>query len=299
MKKMIKATGVICAAALAAAMCFSSLADTAGEPVSAESAVLGPVQFDGTVVSVEEDRFVMNRVMEDGTSELVVNIADDTRLLDGVNGYPISLDHLDVGEAVRVYVGPAMTMSLPPISNGVVVLADVPADGSFPIYTQVESVTWDSEQADGTGGVYVLTTSDGRTYRINSSTTLLPYLTRNLIRETDLTAGSNILLWSDTDSEYDGYAVKIVLFQSDSQGETGTVSDGWQETDEGWVYYRNGELHTGWLLDGGNWYYLNPENGLMMTGFLTLDGKTYYLESDGKMLTEARVFTPDANGELH
>lgn len=238
----------------------------------------------------------MNRVLEGGNSELVVNVSDETRLLDGVNGYPISMDNLDVGETVRVYVGPAMTMSLPPISNGVVVLADMPADGSFPVYTQVESVTWDSEQTDG---VYVLTAADGKTYRINSSTTLLPYLTRNLIRVDDLTAGSNILLWSDTDSVYDGYAAKIVLFPSDTQGETGTVSDGWQETDEGWVYYRNGELHTGWLLDGDNWYYLNPENGLMMTGFLTLDGKTYYLESDGKMLTEARVFTPDANGELH
>lgn len=296
MKKMIKATGVICAAALAAAMCFSSLAETASTTDTSAAVTLGPVQFDGTVVSVEEDRFVMNRVLEGGNSELVVNVSDETRLRDGVNGYPISMDNLDVGETVRVYVGPAMTMSLPPISNGVVVLADMPADGSFPVYTQVESVTWDSEQTDG---VYVLTAADGKTYRINSSTTLLPYLTRNLIRVDDLTAGSNILLWSDTDSVYDGYAAKIVLFPSDTQGETGTVSDGWQETDEGWVYYRNGELHTGWLLDGGNWYYLNPENGLMMTGFLTLDGKTYYLESDGKMLTEARVFTPDANGELH
>lgn len=296
MKKMIKATGVICAAALAAAMCFSSLAETASTTDTSAAVTLRPVQFDGTVVSVEEDRFVMNRVLEGGNSELVVNVSDETRLLDGVNGYPISMDNLDVGETVRVYVGPAMTMSLPPISNGVVVLADMPADGSFPVYTQVESVTWDSEQTDG---VYVLTAADGKTYRINSSTTLLPYLTRNLIRVDDLTAGSNILLWSDTDSVYDGYAAKIVLFPSDTQGETGTVSDGWQETDEGWVYYRNGELHTGWLLDGGNWYYLNPENGLMMTGFLTLDGKTYYLESDGKMLTEARVFTPDANGELH
>ena len=127
-----------------------------------------------------------------------------------MNGYPISMDHLEEGESVRVYVGPAMTMSLPPISNGVVVLADVPEDGGFPIYTQVKDVVWEPEQADGTGGVYVLTTADGTTYRINSSTVLLPYLTRNIIREQDLTPGSNILLWTDADSVYDGYAAKIV-----------------------------------------------------------------------------------------
>ena len=169
------------------------------------------MQFDGTVVSAEEDRFVMDRETGVQTGELVVNVSEDTLLLDGVNGYPISMDHLEEGESVRVYVGPAMTMSLPPISNGVVVLADVPEDGGFPIYTQVKDVVWEPEQADGTGGVYVLTTADGTTYRINSSTVLLPYLTRNIIREQDLTPGSNILLWTDADSVYDGYAAKIVF----------------------------------------------------------------------------------------
>ena len=152
----------------------------------------------------------------------------------------------------------------------------------------------------GTGGVYVLTTADGTTYRINSSTVLLPYLTRNIIREQDLTPGSNILLWTDADSVYDGYAAKIVLFPSDNgQDAAETVSDGWEKTDGGWVYYRNGELHTGWLLDGGDWYYLNPETGLMVTGFLTLEGKTYYLQEDGRMLTQPKTFTPDENGVLH
>ena len=35
------------------------------------------------------------------------------------------------------------------------------------------------------------------------------------------------------------------------------------------------------------------------TGFLTLDGKTYYLQENGKMLTKAKTFTPDADGVLH
>ena len=58
-------------------------------------------------------------------------------------------------------------------------------------------------------------------------------------------------------------------------------------------------MKTGWLLDGGDWYYLNPETGRMQTGFVTLSGKTYYLQEDGRMLTKAAVFVPDANGELH
>ena len=108
MKKMIKATGLLCAAALTAAMGFSSLAVTDNSADSLGTAGAGLVQFDGTVVSAEEDRFVMDRETGVQTGELVVNVSEDTLLLDGVNGYPISMDHLEEGESVRVYVGPAM-----------------------------------------------------------------------------------------------------------------------------------------------------------------------------------------------
>ena len=106
MKKMIKATGLLCAAALTAAMGFSSLAVTDNSADSLGTAGAGLVQFDGTVVSVEEDRFVMDRETGVQTGELVVNVSEDTLLLDGVNGYPISMDHLEEGESVRVYVAP-------------------------------------------------------------------------------------------------------------------------------------------------------------------------------------------------
>lgn len=36
----------------------------------------------------------------------------------------------------------------------------------------------------------------------------------------------------------------------------------------------------------------------MATGFVTVDGKTYFLKDDGRMLTEAAEFVPDANGAL-
>ncbi len=37
-------------------------------------------------------------------------------------------------------MGPAMTMSLPPIANGIMIITDVPEDAAFPKYTQVESL---------------------------------------------------------------------------------------------------------------------------------------------------------------
>ena len=43
---------------------------------------------------------------------------------------------------------------------------------------------------------------------------------------------------------------------------------------------------------------LDPASGRMATGFVTVDGKTYFLKDDGRMLTEAAEFVPDANGAL-
>ena len=44
---------------------------------------------------------------------------------------------------------------------------------------------------------------------------------------------------------------------------------------------------------------MDPANSIMQTGFLRLDGKSYYLQEVRSMLTEPKVFTPDASGALH
>lgn len=55
-----------------------------------------------------------------------------------------------------------------------------------------------------------------------------------------------------------------------------------------WFFFdANGHMMTGWILDGGRWYYLNPlsdgTQGRMFTGWQLVDGKWYYLNpvSDG------------------
>lgn len=288
MKKTGMMTSLLCAAAVTAAMGFTSLAEnTNGQ--------LPDVLFDGTVGKVEEGRFYMNRYLGDGTEEVVVNITDDTKILDAVNGYPVSYDSLEEGESIRVYVGPAMTMSLPPITNGRIIFTDIPADFRLPSYETVTSLTKNQE------GTYTVVTAAGNSYRVDDSTILLPYLTRNMVYADNLQPGVNFIVWSqDADQAY-----QIVIFPGENGYGSGTDDaaaakpHGWSETSEGWYYYDRGEIKRGWLLDGEDWYYLNPENGLMETGFVTVDGKTYYLNEDGRMLKEARVFAPDENGVLH
>jgi len=296
MKRIYKLTGAALAAVLSAAMIFSSFAGTNN---GTDEAYRAPemVLMDGTVLSVENGRLHMNRDFGNGngSEEVVVTISEDTKVLEGENGYPVPLENLEKGEAIRVYTSPAMTMSLPPITNGLMVICDVPADAGFPVYTKVKSMVRNED------GSYTLTTADGTSYLENSSTTILPYLTRNLVREEDLVEGTPILVWPHDFGEKQ-FAAKIVVFQGENgygspAGES--VLNGWKETDEGWYFYENGELKTGWLYEGEDWYFLSPETGLMQTGFITLDGRTYFLKEDGRMMTKAAVFVPDENGALH
>lgn len=287
MKKMTKLAVVVCAAVMTAAFGFMSLAADAP----------GPVMMEGTVVSVENGRLTLKRRLGDGTEEVLINITDDTKILESVNGYPIPGENLEKGEAVRVYVGPAMTLSLPPITNGVVILADIPADFGFPVYGTVQSLVQNPDTSDGKEGGYTLTTTDGNTYTVNSSTVLLPYLTRNIVRAEDMAPGTPILLWTDGD---ENPPAKIVIFQGENGHKSTTQEEnGWKNTENGWYYYENGEMKKGWLYDGEDWFYLNPSTGIMETGFVTVDGRTYFLKEDGRMLTKATVFTPDENGALH
>ncbi|MFQ8696622.1 MAG: N-acetylmuramoyl-L-alanine amidase family protein [Alitiscatomonas sp.] len=299
MKRLHGAAMLAAAAMFTASMGITGMADTSGAGENG-SRLDGMVCMDGSVISAEDGRLHLNRRVEGGMTEVVVNLSEDTKILDAVNGL-VSVENLDEGEAVRVYTGPAMTLSLPPITNGLLVLADAPADSGFPVYAVVESLTQEPDKADGTEAAYILETAGGMKYTVSDSTALLPYLTRNMVFATDLKKGTPILLWTDgTDGSA---AEKIVIFQGEGQDAGKENADGlgfhgWKEEAGSWYYYEQGQKKTGWLCEGTDWYYLDPESGRMATGFVTVDGKTYFLKDDGRMLTEAAEFVPDANGAL-
>lgn len=300
MKRLHGAAMLAAAAMFTASMGITGMADTSGAGENG-SQLDGMVCMDGSVISAEDGRLHLNRRVEGGMTEVVVNLSEDTKILDAVNGFPVSVENLDDGEAVRVYTGPAMTLSLPPITNGILVLADAPADSGFPVYAVVESLTQEPDKADGTEAGYILETAGGMKYTVSDSTALLPYLTRNMVFAEDLKKGTPILLW--TNGSDGSAAEKIVIFQGEGQdagkeNAYGLGFHGWKEEAGSWYYYEQGQKKTGWLCEGTDWYYLDPESGRMATGFVTVDGKTYFLKDDGRMLTEAAEFVPDANGAL-
>lgn len=289
MTKKTRIIAALCAAGLlAAGGTFSSMAET-----------LSPVRIWGAVTVDSADRITVDNHSSNSMSgDIVIHISEDTKILDAVSGMPLAADQLTDGETVYAYVGPAMTMSLPPQTGADLILAQIPADYKVPDYIKVASM----EAADGG---YRLTSSDGLVFQVPSDCTITPYLTRNMLYLENLYPGAHCLVWSDSSKT----ASKIMMFQpysaeegaSSSAPQTGWVLESGQAgtADAQWLYYNaDGTLAKGWIEDGGKWYFLNTDTGRMERGFIQVNGKTYYMQEDGSMLTETRTFTPAADGSL-
>ena len=134
--------------------------------------------------------------------DVIVQISGDTLILDGENGYPVDLKDLQEGDTVYAYIGPAMTMSLPPQTTGEVIIGKIPADQKAPEYITAVSMT---ANADGS---WTLVSAAGKEYAVSADCRIMPYLTRQIVSLEDVEQGSNLLVWSDDQNQ----AQKLVLF---------------------------------------------------------------------------------------
>ena len=70
-------------------------------------------------------------------------------------------------------------------------------------------------------------------------------------------------------------------------GPSGYMATGFLKRTNGeWVYAdSDGALVSGWVKDGGQWYYLDPASHVMATGWVADGGSWYYLTGNGEMAT--------------
>ena len=62
---------------------------------------------------------------------------------------------------------------------------------------------------------------------------------------------------------------------------SGAMAIGWVQVDGSWYYLSaSGKMATGWVNDGGTWYYLSP-SGAMLTGTHVINGRTYVFDDSG------------------
>ena len=136
------------------------------------------------------------------SGEIVFHIdPEHTLVLDAVSGLPVSSEDVELG-SFEAYLGPVMTMSLPPQTTPEMVIVNIPADFRAPQYVIADG----APQQDNDG--WMLKGADGAEYRITEKTQFSPYLTRNIVTMEDLKEGSACLIWQDAD----GAAERIVIF---------------------------------------------------------------------------------------
>mgnify|MGYP003269153979 FL=1 len=98
-----------------------------------------------------------------------------------------------------------MTMSLPPQCTPDMVIVNIAEDAAAPQYAVAAE---DPADAADLENAIVLKATDGRTYVIDKDAQVTPYLTRNIVKLQDLTAGTACLLWEDENE----IVTKVMIF---------------------------------------------------------------------------------------
>lgn len=193
-------------ASLGSMLIPSAATKEVGPGITQEAAEMGLLRIWGQVTKVDQEYnriFLNNQSPNSMQGEMILNIsAEQTRVLDAVDGLPVSLDDLEEGETIYAYISPVMTLSLPPITTPSMILCKIPSDFRVPAYVTVDGM---EKQEDGS---YKLTASDGEAYVVPGDCTILPFLTRNMVYLDFVEKGNTCLVWQGTDNSVN----KIVLF---------------------------------------------------------------------------------------
>ena len=176
----------------------------------------GPVQVWGTLTWLDDGGLLVQNSSENAAYSEVILHGESIICLDAVTGDPMDIQDLEDGDTIYAWVGPAMTLSLPPQATAILILGNIPADYAVPQFYEITSVvppamTWTE-----------VTATDGTTLTITDEATLIPYLTKNIVRLEDLIPGTRILVWSDSQGEPE----KVLVFPYEYRGYVSVAEDG-------------------------------------------------------------------------
>ena len=130
--------------------------EAAGEAAAAETiCVYGPVS-EVTSDSVTID----NQSGISSAGEMVITFSPETPIFDAETGNPVDMTEAETGTVVYAYIGDAMAMSEPPITNGQLFFVHVTDVSAVPVYTEIESVKKSAENDD----TVCVKAKDGVTY---------------------------------------------------------------------------------------------------------------------------------------
>ena len=211
---------ILCAALLAIP---AAAAETSDDEAAATRP--GPVQVWGTLTWLDDGGLYVENSSEGAAYNAVILHGESIICLDAVTGEPMDIQDLKDGDTIYAWVGPAMTMSLPPHATAILILGNIPADYAVPQFYEIVSVTPQAMAAIYPTPALTwteVTATDGTTLKITDEATLTPYLTKNIVRLEDLIPGTRILVWSDAQGEPE----KVMVFPYEYRGYLSCSDDG-------------------------------------------------------------------------
>lgn len=212
---MKKLMSVLLTLALGAALCVCAAAE---EPEAPEAPLNpwehpAPTRVWGKVSPWEgEGIFLKNSNENDPLQEVVLNVSEETCVVDAQTGLPLDLEKVREGDTLYAWVSPVMTLSLPPQMIPSVIVGNVPADAAAPELCEIAQNV--RQPAPGDEGNPTFSLAGRGTLEVTDKTVYTPWLTRQIVRMEDLIPGTRVLVWKDKD----GAAEKVLVFPYAYQG---------------------------------------------------------------------------------
>ena len=176
-----------------------------------------PVCVWGTLTKQADGGLLIQNDSEGAAYPEIILHGESILFLDAVTGEEISQDSISDGSTVYAYVGPAMTMSLPPQATAHLILANIPEDFGVPQYVQISSVTPQVMIAIYPTPALTwteFTTTGGDTLKITDEATLSRFQSEDAIQLEDLVPGTRILVWSNSE----GTPERVMVFDYTYRG---------------------------------------------------------------------------------
>lgn len=139
----------------------------------------------GEVKEILENQVVID--FED--SEFALNIGNSTKIVNA-DGMPINFADIKVGDTITATHNAATTRSLPPQSFARVIVVNEESKAA-PLYVEV------SKKEETEDGVKVYDKDDNYIITLTNETVVEPYKTRNIVTASDISEGSEILVYTD------------------------------------------------------------------------------------------------------
>ena len=160
----------------------------------------------GVITDVGENEITVDNQSDvSSQGEMILTIdPENTVLVDGESGLPLELSDVEKGGFVA-YLGPAMTLSLPPQCTPEVVFANVSDKEAAPYYAVID------RKPVAKDGCLKVVADDGESYVIPDTAEIKPFRTRNVVRAEDIQKGSRCLIWLNEQEE----AVRVVLLDAE------------------------------------------------------------------------------------